>query len=114
MIIDMQSLLDLFDGDRDGAKQILEFFFDSAKEQVKEIREGIATANRNQVKVAAHQMAGATASCGMLGLSRQFRELESHSDTASPEALSAEICAILDVLHAGELEYASLFPEQDS
>lgn len=114
MIIDMQSLIELFDGDRDAARQVLVIFFESASKQLKEIREGIANENRNQVQHAAHQLAGATATCGMVELSHRFRELESCSASAALEVLSAGVSATSDILREAERESLSLFSEKNS
>ena len=75
-------LLTNLGGDWDEARTVIAIFFDSAGEQLDTLQAAVDEGNREQLANAAHQLAGATGTCGLTALCDQLRGLENDASTA--------------------------------
>ena len=106
-IFDESVLLDLLDGDRKAADQILAEFFDDASRQIDAIGQAVAREDGSLLRQRAHALKGASASVGAKVLWRLSSDLEQHArDGATtdvstlPAVLRGELQRLIETVRA--------------
>ena len=112
--IDKQLVLDIVGNDPVEARRLLALFFDSAREQVSKLRAGLLAEDMEQANTAAHQLAGAAGTCGIMLLSERLRALEQLTQTDPPTDFQPLVAEIEDLLRQAEEEAALGFAEDSA
>ncbi len=113
MIIDRDFLLETFDGDCAEASQVLVLLFDTAREQMLQMRIALQAGDRDLLKRGAHRISGSTATCGLFGINDRLRDLEARSHDEPLPALAAQVADIDTLLQKAEAESHRLFQSAD-
>src|SRR6185436_11252746 len=85
--VDMERLMDFAGGNRDSYNELVALYFKQTTEQLAEIRVAINEGDAGKTALVAHSCAGASATCGMVGMVHLLRQVEHHShDNQLPAA----------------------------
>ncbi len=74
--VDLARLNDFAGGNVENFNELVALYLKQTTEQIGQIREGLATANAEQVSRVAHSCAGASATCGMTAMVPLLRQIE--------------------------------------
>lgn len=92
--VDMEWLEECNDGERDAMKAMVELFFSRVVGQLKEVEAAIAAGDPGNVRRIAHASAGASGTCGMRAIEKQWRALEKmgiEGDLANAAPTAAQV-----------------------
>lgn len=112
--IDQSLILEIVGGQPGEARRILVMLFDMVREQMVILQQGAADGDRQAIADTAHQLSGATATCGLATIGEGFHLLETHAPLAPIEDLQQRIAVIVDQLSEAEAEGSALFPSDEA
>ncbi len=97
-----QFILDAVGGNVADARALLTTLFDSGREQFEEMRAAIKEENRYRLSQAAHQLAGATATCGMSDISASLRDIENNANEAAFDEIETQVEKLFLLMQGAE------------
>ena len=74
--VDMERLMDFAGGNRDSYNELVALYFKQTTEQLAEIRAAVNEGDAGKTSLVAHSCAGASATCGMIGMVPLLRQVE--------------------------------------
>ncbi len=110
-LIDRDTVLEIVGGDISEAKNVIGMLFDSTRDQVLKLHAGLQGSDRKALEEAAHQLAGATSTCGLYEISEHFRALEENAHTESFDLLTDRVNQADELLRQAEAECNDLFSD---
>jgi PAS domain S-box-containing protein len=109
-VFDQTVLLEVLDGDRESAAEIVAEFLDDAPRQVASLRQAVQAGDREAVRQRAHALKGASASVGAKSLRSLAARMEESSGEGDEESLSrlledteGQLALLLEVAEKGTL-----------
>jgi HPt (histidine-containing phosphotransfer) domain-containing protein len=112
--IDQSLILEIVGGEPAEARRILAMLFDMVREQMVILQQGAADGDREMISSTAHQLSGATATCGLVTIGEGFHLLETHAPLAPIEDLRERIAVIAGQLREAETQSEALFPSGEA
>ena len=74
--VDMARLMDLTDGNANGARELIEMFYNQTEQQLKQIEDAVGAGNADETSRVAHSCKGASATLGMPRFAQVLLQLE--------------------------------------
>ncbi|HWF18140.1 MAG TPA: response regulator, partial [Verrucomicrobiae bacterium] len=74
--IDMDRLLDFANGDRENLRELIELYLQQTAKQLTQLAAAAESRKGDDLRRVAHSCAGASSTCGMVGITPMLRELE--------------------------------------
>ena len=93
--VDVERLLEFAGDDRDGLRDLANLYLDQTRSRLEHIRKAIQSRDALEVQHLAHSGAGASVTCGMMGMGKFFKDLETLSLEAKLDDLPSVFTACL-------------------
>ncbi len=97
-----QYLIDNVGINLEEARRILSLLFETARREMLKLRAGIRAGDPQMVKQAAHQLSGATSTCGLFEIHEKLRLLESQATVEPLDSLRDSVEEIGTLLQQAE------------
>ena len=78
-LIDMEWLFDFAEGNPETLRDIIDLYLGQTAEQIQKLTSVIQAADLRETERIAHSCAGSSAACGIVGLSKYFRNIEENA-----------------------------------
>ncbi len=92
--MDLDILMDAACNDHEVAVELMKLFFNLTGQEQTRLAEAIAQGNDATASAISHKVAGSCSSCGMIGLSARFKELEHLCKHAIPADINNRLQTI--------------------
>lgn len=110
--IDPSVMLESTCGDHNLIAELIDFFFELAREEVRSLADYIAHGDATSVLAFAHKLAGSAMACGMTELSHHLLELEMLCKQGMPSDVDERVQAIAQQLSDGREFWTAYLNEQ--
>lgn len=74
--LDMERLLDFANGDPNKLRELVQLYLTQMEGRLEKINQALKVSNANEIQHLAHSSAGASSTCGMVGIARIFATME--------------------------------------